>query len=306
MKKGGIMATITEGYMPYLGYQTYYRIAGEEYKGSGKAPLICLHGGPGSTHNYYEVLDDIADDDQRMIVMYDQIGCGNSYLDGHPELWNLDVWMKELFALREHLGLDACHIIGQSWGGMMLIAYGIDYKEELHGVKSFIISSGHPSSSLWEREGLRRIKMMPQDMQDAIDRALKTGDFTGEAYDAAVAEYMARYCDYWLGEDAPECCTRPKKSGSEAYVCGWGPNEFAPSGTLKDFEYVDRLGEIEIPSLIMSGISDLCSPLVAKTMNDGIRGSKWILWERARHTCFVDRHDDYCAELIRWMNGHDA
>ena len=41
---------------------------------------------------------------------------------------------------------------------------------------------GHPSSSLWEREGLRRIKMMPQDMQDAINHALETGDFTGEAY----------------------------------------------------------------------------------------------------------------------------
>ena len=95
------------------------------------------------------------------------------------------------------------------------------------------------------------------------------------------------------------------QSGSESYVEGWGPNEFAPTGTLKDFEYIDRLGEIKIPSLICSGISDLCSPLVAKTMADRIPNSKWILWERARHTCFVDRHDDYCVELIKWMNQHD-
>ena len=301
-RKGNIMDKNYRSYMPYLGYQTYYRIVGER-KNNGKAPLICLHGGPGSTHNYYEVLDNVADDDDRMIVMYDQIGCGNSYLDGHPELWNQKVWLDELDALRKHLGLDECHIIGQSWGGMMQIAYAIDYKPQ--GIKSFIISSGHPSSSLWEREGLRRIKMMPQDMQDAINHALETGDFTGEAYDAAVAEYMDRYCNYWLGEDAPECCKRPKKSGSESYVEGWGPNEFAPTGTLKDFEYIDRLGEIKIPSLICSGISDLCSPLVAKTMADGIPNSKWILWERARHTCFVDRHDDYCVELIKWMNKYD-
>lgn len=302
VRKGINMAKITEGYMPYLGYQTYYRIVGER-KDNGKAPLICLHGGPGSTHNYFEVLDNVADDDDRMIVMYDQIGCGNSYLDGHPELWNQKVWLDELEALRKHLNLDVCHIIGQSWGGMMQIAYAVDYHPE--GVKSFIISSGHPSSSLWEREGLRRIKMMPQDMQDAINHALETGDFTGEAYDAAVAEYMDRYCNYWIGDEAPECCTRPKKSGTESYVEGWGPNEFAPTGTLKDFEYIDRLGEIKIPSLICSGISDLCSPLVAKTMADGIPNSKWILWERARHTCFVDRHDDYCVELIKWMNEHD-
>ncbi|MCF0203385.1 MAG: proline iminopeptidase-family hydrolase [Bacteroidaceae bacterium] len=297
------MAAITEGYMPYMGYKTYYRIVGER-KNNGKAPLICLHGGPGSTHNYYEVLDNVADDDDRMIVMYDQIGCGNSYLDGHKELWNQKVWLDELVALREYLGLDECHIIGQSWGGMMQIAYAIDYKPK--GVKSFIISSGHPSSSLWEREGLRRIKMMPQDMQDAISKALETGVFEGEDYDRAVSEYMARYCDYWQPADTlPECCTREKRKGTEAYVEGWGPNEFAPTGTLRDFEYIDRLHEVEIPSLICSGISDLCSPLVAKTMADGIPDSEWILWERARHTCFVDRHDDYCEKLIEWMNRHD-
>ena len=64
------MAKITEGYMPFHGYQTYYRIVGEQ-KDNGKAPLICLHGGPGSTHNYFEVLDNVADDDDRMIIMYD-------------------------------------------------------------------------------------------------------------------------------------------------------------------------------------------------------------------------------------------
>ena len=49
---------ITEGYMPFMGYQTYYRIVGEA---SDKPALLLLHGGPGSTHNYFEVLDRIAD-----------------------------------------------------------------------------------------------------------------------------------------------------------------------------------------------------------------------------------------------------
>ena len=234
-----------------------------------------------------------------MIVMYDQLGCGNSYLDGHPEMWTQDLWLD---ALREHLGLDKCHIIGQSWGGMMQIAYAIERGAK--GVKSFIISSGHPSSSLWAKEGMRRIKMMDEADQKAINHALETEDFTGEDYLKAVDHYMDRYCTYWR-EDLPECCTRAKKSGGEAYLYGWGPNEFVPSGTLRDFEYIDRLPEIEVPSLIMSGISDLCSPLVAKTMADGIQHTKWILWENARHTTFVDRHDDYCVELIKWMNEYD-
>ena len=94
------MAKITEGYMPFHGYQTYYRIVGEQ-KDNGKAPLICLHGGPGSTHNYFEVLDRIAEEDGRQLVMYDQIGCGNSYVENRPDLWNSKVWIEELIELHE-------------------------------------------------------------------------------------------------------------------------------------------------------------------------------------------------------------
>ena len=82
--------------MPFMGYQTYYRIVGEA---TGKAPLLLLHGGPGSTHNYFEVLDCIADTG-RQVISYDQIGCGKSYLDGHPELWTQKTWIDELIAIR--------------------------------------------------------------------------------------------------------------------------------------------------------------------------------------------------------------
>ena len=297
------MAKITEGYMPFLGYQTYYRLVGER-KDNGKAPLILLHGGPGSTHNYFEVLDRIADEDDRQLVMYDQLGCGNSYLNGHPELWNQNTWLDELEALRAHLGLDVCHIPGQSWGGMMQIAYAIERKPQ--GVRSFIISSGHPSSSLWEQEGLRRVKMLSQQMQDAIREALSTGNFSGPAYDEAVAEYMRRYCDYPVRPDSPECLRRPKRRGAEAYLYGWGPNEFAPTGSLRSFEYVDRLGEIGIPSLICSGVSDLCSPLIAKTMYDGIPDSRWELFAHSHHMCFVEETNRYCQLITHWMNQHDA
>ena len=104
---------VTEGYMPFMGYQTYYRIVGGP---SEKSPLLLLHGGPGSTHNYFEVLDCIADTG-RQVISYDQIGCGNSYLDGHPELWTLKTWIDELIAIRQYLHLDNVHILGQSWGG---------------------------------------------------------------------------------------------------------------------------------------------------------------------------------------------
>ena len=119
---------IEEGYMPFLGHKTYYRIVGEPSR--DKHPLLLLHGGPGSTHNYFEVLDRVAWETGRQVISYDQIGCGNSYLDGHPELWTQETWMNELIALREHLHLDRLHILGQSWGGMLIIAYLIEKKPQ--------------------------------------------------------------------------------------------------------------------------------------------------------------------------------
>ena len=176
---------ITEGYMPYLGYKTYYRIAGE--CSGNKKPLILLHGGPGSTHNYFEVLDQLADEG-RAIISYDQLGCGNSYVEGHSELWCSETWMNELIELRKYLGLDELHLLGQSWGGMLSIEYLCDHKPE--GIKSVILSSTHPSAKLWAQEQHRMIKFMSQEDQDAIAKAEATGNFDDPAYLAANERFM--------------------------------------------------------------------------------------------------------------------
>ena len=173
---------ITEGYMPYLGYQTYYRIAGECR--DGKKPLLLLHGGPGSTHNYFEVLDALADTG-RAVISYDQLGCGNSYVDGHPELWCQKTWDNELMELRRHLGLDQVHLLGQSWGGMLAIEYLCDYQPE--GVASVILSSTLSSASLWAKEQHRMIRFLSQEDQEAIAEAERTGNFDTPEYLAATA-----------------------------------------------------------------------------------------------------------------------
>ena len=225
---------IQEGYMPYLGYQTYYRIVGEP---SNKPALVLLHGGPGSTHNYFEVLDCIADTG-RQVISYDQIGCGNSYLDGHPELWTQETWINELIALREHLHLDQIHLLGQSWGAMQAIAYIIDCQPQ--GIKSVILSSGHASSALWASEQHRLIKYMSEEDQEAIRCAEASGNWDDPDYLRANDHYFERYV-ISVDENSPECLRRPKRAGNEAYLYGWGPNEYQPLGSLANFEYTDRL-----------------------------------------------------------------
>jgi len=291
---------ITEGYMPYLGYKTYYRIVGE-CKGN-KKPLVLLHGGPGSTHNYFEILDKVAEDG-RAVIMYDQLGCGLSQTPSRPDLWHAKTWIEELVQLRNHLNLDEIHLLGQSWGGMQAIQYACENKPL--GIKSYILSSTLPASYLWEKEQRRRIKYLPEEMQKSIAKADETGDYSTPEYQKAEAEFMLRHCAGKVTMDSPECLRRPKVAGTEAYITAWGQNEFSPSGTLKDFDFMNEIEDIQEPCLITSGLIDLCSPLIAKIMYDKIPNSKWELFEFSRHMPFVEESDKYIKVLNEWLNEND-
>lgn len=291
---------ITEGYMPYKEYQTYYRIVGECT--GNKKPLILLHGGPGSTHNYFEVLDELAEDG-RAIIMYDQLGCGLSATPSRPDLCNAETWIEELIALREHLGLKEVHLLGQSWGGMQAIQYMCDYKPQ--GIVSLILSSTLPSADLWEKEQRRMVTYMPKEMQEAIAIAEASGDYSGEEYLAANEEFMIRHCCDNPSPNDPECIRRPKVKGTESYITAWGPNEFTPTGTLKGWDYREKIHEIKVPTLVTSGLLDLCTPLIAKLMYDSIPNASWELFEYSRHMAFVEEREKYMQVLREWMTDHE-
>src|SRR5919205_4419935 len=98
------MTTTTEGYVDFRGYRTWYRIAGDD---ASRPPLVALHGGPGSTHNYFAPLEGLAN--ERPVVLYAQIGCGNS--DRPDDIdWDVGVFRDELAAVREQLGLERIHL----------------------------------------------------------------------------------------------------------------------------------------------------------------------------------------------------
>ncbi len=142
-------------------------------------------------------------------------------------------------------------------------------------------------------------------MSDDEKQAILSEDYESDQYQLANEHYMQLHCAGPFDEDTPECVKREKKAGTRAYLIGWGPNEYTPLGTLKDFEYTNRLNEIQVPALIISGTNDLCTPLVAKTMYDGIKNAKWHLMPECRHMCFVDDHDTYCHNLEDWLASVD-
>lgn len=295
---------IIEGYMPFRGYKTYFRIAGSG--NNKKAPLLAMHGGPGSAHDTLELLDKLAVYDNRQIITYDQIGCGKSYVEGHTDWWNRETWMEELQALRDYLGLEQCHIIGQSWGGMLVICYLIDKKPS--GICSAIVTSGHSSSSLWASEQHRLLRYIEPEDQEAIRIAEATNNFKSEAYQKANSYYYAMTCneDFTNIPTAPECFKRGTAKGhDEVYETAWGPNEYNPTGNLKDFEYTDRLGEIKESCLILNGTDDMCTPLVAQTMYLGIADCQWKMFQGSRHRCYYDAYEEYMPYVNNWLCSHE-
>ncbi|VDG20966.1 proline iminopeptidase [Lactobacillus koreensis] [Lactiplantibacillus mudanjiangensis] len=288
---------VRTGYLPFGQYQTYYRIVGDLT--SGVTPLLLLHGGPGSTHNYFESFDQFAERAGRPLVMYDQLGCGQSSMPTDPSVFCAETWVKELQNLRTQLGLTKVHLLGQSWGGMLALIYLCDTHPK--GVQSLILASTLSSAALWAQEQHRLINsLLPVD-QAAIAQAEASGDFTQPAYLKANDHFMLRHAAGPITGTSPEYLRRPKRAGTLAYQTAWGPNEYGPNGNLKAYDYTDKLAQLTLPTLITSGVDDLCTPLIAKTMVDHLPNATWTLFAHSRHMAFIDESAAYFERLTTWF-----
>lgn len=283
--------------------ETYVRIVGSQYK---KTPILFLHGGPGSTHNSFEVLDSFSDYDQRPIIMYDQYGCGLSSLglENDPSLYNKETWVEELIEVRKQLKLDKVHIMGHSWGGMLAIIYMCDYNPT--GVLSLTLSSTLASASLWDKETHRLLKYLNAEDQKAIKDAETKNDYSSFEFERANNNYIKMFVRN-LDEmkEIPECLLRIKKS-SPSYVTAWGPSEFKPLGNLKDYEYLEELKKINVPVMFLSGSDDESTPIQNKAMYDMIKREKeWHIIYNARHSTYIEQNQVYEDYLKSFVDRYD-
>ena len=139
-----------ERFIPFDGQRTWVGIVGSEAdeRATGKAPLLLLHGGPGACHDYLESMAALSATGRR-VIFYDQQGCGNSDQPDDPARWTVDFYCREIDAVRAALGLERVHILGQSWGGMLLMEYLV---RRPAGVVSATIASSPADMPMWIAE----------------------------------------------------------------------------------------------------------------------------------------------------------
>jgi L-proline amide hydrolase len=294
--------TVTEGYVPFRGYRTWYRIVGEG-EDEGKLPVLYLHGGPGGTHDYLEPLEAMAETGRRAIF-YDQIGCGKSDLPDDPSLWKVETFVDELSEVRRHLGLDTLHIFGNSWGGMLAMEYALTQPA---GVASMILASSPSSIPQWVAEANRLRSLLPEDVQETLTSHEEAGTTDSPEYEQACLVFYRRHvCRL---EEWPDCVLRTFAFIEEhgvVYKTMNGPSEFHVIGPLKDWDITGRLGEIRIPALVITGEHDEATPAINETVSSGIRGSESVIYSGASHMAHVEDPDGYMRVLDGFLSRIEA
>jgi proline-specific peptidase len=287
----------TEGKIPYAGGETWYRIVGDGDE-PGKLPLVCLHGGPGALHDYLEPLEKLAATGRR-VVFYDQIGCGRSWIEKPADLWTVELFVREVQAVRDALGLDRIHLFGSSWGGMLAMEYALTGPS---GLASLVLSSSPASLPLWEAETGRLRRELPADVQAVLDEHEVAGTLDSPEYEAATMGFYRRHvCRV---DPFPDCVLRTFAGLTEhpdVYMTMQGPNEFVITGSLKQWDISDRLGEIDAPALITAGAHDEFTPVQAEALHAAIPGSELVTFENASHMQFVEEPERYCELVAEFL-----
>ena len=280
---------IKEGFIEVPGGKVWYRVVGSDSPG---IPLLVLHGGPGAPHDYLECLGELSD--ERPVIFYDQLGCGNSERPDNQSLWTKERFVGELSVVREKLAPGDLHILGQSWGTMLAVDYMLTKKPE--GVVSLVLSAPFLSSGIWIDDQREYVNDMPDTDREAILDGERTGDYSSKAYQDAMMNYYGRHV--CLLDEWPDSLKRTfDNMGAEVYNTMWGPSEFTMTGNLKGADLTGRLNETDVPVLFTCGEYDEATPQTTAYYQSLLPGSEMIVFENASHSHHLEKTDEYISAV---------
>ena len=299
--------------LPELG-GTWCRIVGDR---DDRPPVLLLHGGPGYNSEYLRPFEALAATGRR-VIRYDQIGSGRSPVPdecfARSGAFSIELFRRELVALRETLDLREVHVIGQSWGCMLALEHVLSGAA---GVCSLVLESGLASMDEWNRETLRLRSELPGDVLGVLDAEQAAGRKDSEAFKAAYAVWERRHV--LRMDHPPEWETRALElfeQDHRVYDVMTGGAEFPTGGAPAEFDAWDvrpRLAEVTVPTLLLSGRYDEATPAVMRSLHDGIAGSEWRILEESSHSCHSEEETqtmvlvaDFLARVETGLvGGHD-
>jgi proline-specific peptidase len=270
--------------------------------GSGDGlPLLVIHGGPGAASYYLEPFAERMAR-TRPVVVWDQLGCGRSDAPDDPSLWTLDRSCAELDDVRRKLGLERCHILGQSWGGWLSIEY---FARGTQGVQGLVLASTSASMPQFVAAARRLIEALPEPWSSTLIRLGEQGAYDDPAYEEAVTEFYRRHLcrlDPW-----PECVVASMRQlPNQIYLTMNGPTEFDVIGTLRTWDRTADLGRIRVPTLVTVGGHDEIPESCARTIADGVPGARLEVFAQSGHMAHEEEPDRYASVVSAFLDGIEA
>ncbi|MEU8223317.1 proline iminopeptidase-family hydrolase [Kribbella sp. NPDC048915] len=299
-----ILPAARAGRVPFADGETWYRVTGDLE--SGVTPLVVAHGGPGATHQYLLSLTAFADLDgpARPVIHYDQLGCGNSthLPDADPSYWTVELFLDELDNLLYHLGIaDNYHLLGQSWGGMLAAEHAV---RRPGGLKRLVISNSPASMPLWSEAASLLRAELPPEVDDTLRTHEEAGTTDSPEYAAAMKVFYDRHvCRIVSNPPAVASAFAALDANPTVYHTMNGPSEFHVVGSLKEWSVVDRLPEIDVPVLVISGAYDEAQPVCVVPYAKLIPDARWEVFEDSSHLPNVEEPARYVAVVESFLRG---
>ncbi len=280
-------SSVGEGRLEVEGGSIWFRLVG----GGEAPPVVTLHGGPGYPSASLEPLEALASD--RQVVFYDQLGCGNSDRPEDASLWTVERFVDELGRLLRHLDIDDAHLLGHSWGTMLAVDFYLAHPD---AVRSLVLVSPALSAPRWSADCERLISRLPPDL-----RAIHADpDATGQEIERLNTEFKRRHI--FRPDEEHEARRKAGAGfGELVYNTMWGPNEFTPTGSLKEYDRTDDLAEIGVPVLYLCGRHDEATPESTHFYASLTPNARVKVFEDSAHFSPLEETDEFMDTVARFL-----
>jgi proline iminopeptidase len=212
-------------------------------------PVVLMHGGPGLDHTTLLDLAPLARDYQ--LVFYDHRCNGRS--SGMPDTMTWDNLTADADALRSTFGFDRWIVLGHSFGGNVALMYALRYPERV----SRLILMDTAADTHWIAEHAPDLlaKRGYRDSTVAAARRFFAGDIEPRKVGITAMRFMGAYYHYIRLRDVPAMIAGAfrMKRRPTAHVAGFAT-------LLKNWNVMDQLHEINVPTLVVAGRDDFLYP----------------------------------------------
>ncbi|MBK6389158.1 MAG: proline iminopeptidase-family hydrolase [Saprospiraceae bacterium] len=267
--------------------------------------VLLLHGGPGSTHEYWECAESFFPREGIEFILYDQLGSHYSDQPMDSSLWTNERFVEEVEQVRQALKLDEnnFYLVGHSWGGILAMDYALKYQQHIKGL---IISNMMSDCVAYDRYAADVLsKQMDPIVLDSIMLLESQGKYSDPRYMGLLLPhfYKKHLCrlDEW-----PDPVNRNfAHTNSQVYVLMQGPSEFGISGRLENWDRSKELKNINVPTLVIGATHDTMDPEHMKWMSTQFPNGRFLLCPNGSHMAMWDDQEVYFKGLISFLKEVD-